>query len=672
MRRKVITGNSKRHRVSRFTTFACVTMVSSGLILGGCGGPAGSGGAAAGEDGAEKETFIYVEAQTPSVESIKLDGDFIGSVESEDAITVMVKIGGDVTGAFFEEGQRVNAGDLLFTIDDTSAQIGMAQAQASLESASASVASASASVNSANASAASAEANVVLQQLNLLYTQEQIKQSLGQVETNQMQLENAVASAKYALKAAQENEALAAEQFGLARDAYEDLEDNLDDLKDNADHMSKYAKQLERVKKRYDEIKSAQTVTDAVAMTGISVPGDRDSVQKVADYYIYSMTGSAAGSEYDLGVMISTAKSQEETMRSSRSSLDGNKDQMRLSQFQAAIGKETAKNNVYSAEDGLRLAQKMLEDYELYTKAVVIAGANYQLAGSNVGLISAQASQTQAQSGVTQAQAGVKQAQAGVKQAQAGVEAAQLQLDYTKVSSPVSGVVTQKNITVNNMAAQGSPAYVITPDDAVCITFYVSEKVMTELTEGQEVRVERNGTEYMGHISENAGVADAASGLFKVKAQLDGSVSGKLITGTSVKVTLATQKADQVMTIPVDSVYYENQKAYVYCMQGGKAVRTEIETGITNNERVEVKTGLTKESQVITTWASQLKDGSNVKEKSEKDSMEQGAGSTDNGKKQSESTQAKESEEAGITEISDTKRLDLEMQARIMQPEAAQ
>ena len=67
------------------------------------------------------------------------------------------------------------------------------------------------------------------------------------------------------------------------------------------------------------------------------------------------------------------------------------------------------------------------------------------------------------------------------------------------------------------------------------------------------------------------------------------------------------------MTIPVDSVYYEAQKAFVYCMEGNKAVKTEIETGITNNETVEVKSGLTKDSQIITTWASQLKDGAEVK-----------------------------------------------------------
>ncbi len=660
MEKRNVMKPKESRRVSRVMAFACAAVLSSGVVLGGCGGPGGPGASdkASGE-GAEKDTSILVETASPVTESIELDGDFIGSVESEDEITVMVKVGGDVTAAYFEEGDRVNAGDLLFTIDDTSAQISMAQAQAGLESANASVASAGASVASASASVATANANVSLNQLNLLYTQEQIKQSLGQIETNEMQLENAVASAKYALKAAEENEALAAEQFGLARDAYEDLEDSLDDLKDDANNMKKYVDQLQQVKNRYDDIKEMSD-TDAIAAVGnmgINTDG-ASSAEDAAGLYIEKMVG--AQTSYDLGVMINAAESQVSTLRSTRSSLDDNKDSVRLAQFQAAIGKETAKNNVYSAEDALRLAEKMLEDYELYTKAVVIAGANYQLAGSNVGLIQAEAGVTQAEAGVKQAQAGVKQAQAGVKQAKAGVDAAQLQLDYTKVAAPVSGVVTKKNITVNNMAAQGAPAYVITPDDAVGITFYVAETVMKELTIGQEVRVERNGQEYVAHISENAGVADTESGLFKIKAQLDGS-SDQLITGTSVKLTLATQKAENVMTIPVDSVYYESQKAYVYCMESGKAVKTMIETGIANSENVEVKSGLSPESKVITTWASQLKDGTPVRLKEEESGSRGTTGEADEAP-----------EAASVSELTDTQRLNTEIEARITQPGVAQ
>lgn len=574
MERRTNKWRKEERKMARFTAFVCVTVVTSGLLLSGCAGPGSK------DTVEEKDTSILVETALPKTESIELDGDFIGTVEAEDEVTVVAKIGGDVTAAYFEEGDRVNAGDLLFTIDDRSAQISMDQAQASLES--------------ANASVNSASAGVSVAELNLLYTQEQIKETLGKVDTNQMQLENAVASAKYALKAAEENESIAAEQFGIARDNYKDLEDSLDDLKDDANNMGKYARQLKTVKSNYDKIKNGTMNLPSdldSKYTGSGTPEDK------AAYYIKELAG--AESEYELGVMISSAESSESSMRSQRSSLDGNKDSARLAQIQAAIGKETAKNNVLSAEDAKRLAEKMLQDYELYTKAVIIAGANAQLAGSNSNLIAAQS--------------GMTQAQAGVKQAQAGVEAAQLQLEYTQVTAPVSGIIREKNVTVNNMAAQGSTAYVITADSGSNVTFYVSEAVMKELTVGQQAKVERNGETYQATISENAGVADAESGLFKIKAQLSESDAQKLIAGTTVKITLATRRADQVMTISVDSVYYEAQKAFVYCMEGNKAVKTEIETGITNNETVEVKSGLTKDSQIITTWASQLKDGAEVK-----------------------------------------------------------
>lgn len=574
MERRTNKWRKEERKMARFTAFACVTVMTSGLLLSGCAGPGSK------DTVEEKDTSILVETALPKTESIELDGDFIGTVEAEDEVTVVAKIGGDVTAAYFEEGDRVNAGDLLFTIDDRSAQISMEQAQASLES--------------ANASVNSASAGVSVAELNLLYTQEQIKETLGKVDTNQMQLENAVASAKYALKAAEENESIAAEQFGIARDNYKDLEDSLDDLKDDANNMGKYARQLKTVKSNYDKIKNGTMNLPSdldSKYTGSGTPEDK------AAYYIKELAG--AESEYELGVMISSAESSESSMRSQRSSLDGNKDSARLAQIQAAIGKETAKNNVLSAEDAKRLAEKMLQDYELYTKAVIIAGANAQLAGSNSNLIAAQS--------------GMTQAQAGVKQAQAGVEAAQLQLEYTQVTAPVSGIIREKNVTVNNMAMQGSTAYVITADSGSNVTFYVSEAVMKELTVGQQAKIERNGEIYQATISENAGVADAESGLFKIKAQLSESDAQKLIAGTTVKITLATRRADQVMTIPVDSVYYEAQKAFVYCMEGNKAVKTEIETGITNNETVEVKSGLTKDSQIITTWASQLKDGAEVK-----------------------------------------------------------
>ena len=186
-----------------------------------------------------------------------------------------------------------------------------------------------------------------------------------------------------------------------------------------------------------------------------------------------------------------------------------------------------------------------------------------------------------------------------------------LKLLFLLLSIPVSGIVTAKNITVNNMTAAGSPAYVITADDTQYVDFYVSEAVMDRLLVGQEISVLRNGNTYKAKITENAGVADATNGLFFVKAQiLPGSE--KLINGTKVKLTIATDSRSSVITVPVDSLYYLNEQAYLYVYSDGKAVRRNVTTGITDGNKIEITDGVSEQDRIITTWASQLRDGMEV------------------------------------------------------------
>lgn len=645
--------SNKKKGFSRAAAFTCATVMASGLVLGGCAGKGGAEGEAGAEQ--QKDNSILVETALPKVENIELDGSFMGMVEAENEVTVIAKVGGDVTAAYFEEGERVSAGDLLFTIDDRSAQISMAQAQASLESA-------SATVSSASAGAAAAE-------LSLLYTQEQIKENLGTAETSRMQLENAVAAAKYALKAAQESMEFAKENFGLTQENYEDLLDQIDDYDEEGDDASAAAKKyadekssLEQYLKNYQRIAGTDPADLQTVCTSYGITYSGTDPNEAVEIYLQQNTEASSESELvsmidAFGNLVSDYKGTRDTARAAKAQLKDNKPSAKLALFQTAISVEQAKDNVKAAEDAKRLAEKMLEDFNLYTMATIWVGSNADLAGTNSKLISAQA--------------GVIQAQAGVKSAQAGVEAAQLQLEYTQVTAPVSGVITKKNVTVNNMAPQGSEAYVIAADEGCNVVFYVAESVMRELSIGQDVTVERNGSTYHAVITENAGVADTDSGLFEIKAQLsDGADS--LITGTSVKLTLATQSADNVLTVPVDCVYYENQKAFVYCMEDGKAVKTQIETGITNNESVEVKSGLSADSQIIVTWASQLKDGSEVKTKDGA-----GAKSSETDLKQDDdsansSAEAVETASIDGAKLSDTARLNLSIENRIMQENDAQ
>ncbi len=549
---------------------------------------AGCNGKGSKESQDEQETKkISVSVENPVRSDIEITGDFIGTVSADSTVNIVSKLSGDVTNTYFEVGDHVNAGDLMFTIDDTSARISMKQAQAALDSSRASLGSAQAGLDAAKVSN--------------LYTTAQVTQQWGTAATNEMQLANAVNSAKYGLMNANENNDAASVQLDYIRDQISDIDDQIDDLENNKSNMEKYAKSLSQTKSIYTQISACAGLPLGEVTTALNQIYTAYDLAKLdlsitdpeaaAKRYLQLNTGASTVQELDS--MISGANSA----ASAIDSLESAKDQLLVSKAQAEVAKVAASTGVCQAQEAEALAQRMLDDYRNYTLATIITGGNAQLAGAN--------------SQVASAEAGVKQVQAGVTQAETGVEAAQLQLDYANVKAPVSGIVTSKYITVNNMAAAGSPAYTIMADDTQYVDFYVSEAVMERLMIGQEITVTRNGGTYKAQITENAGVADVTNGLFFVKAQLLPG-GDRLINGTKVKLTLATDSRSSVMTVPIDSVYYLNDAAYVYLYSNGKAAKADVVTGISDSDRIEITDGLSEQDRVITTWASQLRDGMEV------------------------------------------------------------
>ena len=137
------------------------------------------------------------------------------------------------------------------------------------------------------------------------------------------------------------------------------------------------------------------------------------------------------------------------------------------------------------------------------------------------------------------------------------------------------------------------------------VTFYVPADAVDQMAAGDKVTIENGRRTYEGTIAEVGTMVDPATGLFKVKASADED-DGALLTGLSVKVTADTAKARGSLLIPQSVVYYEDGAAYVYLLENGRAVKTFIETGISNEESVEVTSGLTAASRIISTWPPNL------------------------------------------------------------------
>ena len=98
-------------------------LMGGSLLLGGCG----SNGA---QDSVETSAVV-VDMKQAQTGKLTLQNSFVGTVSPQEMVYVIPFASGTVTDTYFEVGDQVNAGDVLFKIDDSAAKLQLEQAQLS-------------------------------------------------------------------------------------------------------------------------------------------------------------------------------------------------------------------------------------------------------------------------------------------------------------------------------------------------------------------------------------------------------------------------------------------------------------------------------------------------------------------------------------------------------------
>lgn len=206
------------------------------------------------------------------------------------------------------------------------------------------------------------------------------------------------------------------------------------------------------------------------------------------------------------------------------------------------------------------------------------------------------------------------QAQSSAKLAKLQYDSAKLaydnQIEFSSITAPISGLVESFNVEVHQNVSQQNTLCVISGEGSKAISFDVTDRVIKGLQVGDTITVEKSGSQYDGVITELSSMVDPATGLFRVKATL--SQAEGLATGAQAKLYVISERADQVMLVPTDAVYYEGGKAMVYTLQDGLVHECPVEVGIYDSEKSQITSGLTMEDDVIVTWSSELFEGSQV------------------------------------------------------------
>lgn len=112
--------------MGRKSSVMMALVLSAGMLLTGCGGS---------ETVQETEAAVLVDAQTVGRDNLVLSNQFVGNVTPQEQVYVIPFASGTVTEVNYNVGDYVNAGDVLFKIDDEGAQLQLTQAQLSATSA---------------------------------------------------------------------------------------------------------------------------------------------------------------------------------------------------------------------------------------------------------------------------------------------------------------------------------------------------------------------------------------------------------------------------------------------------------------------------------------------------------------------------------------------------------
>ncbi|HRH21226.1 MAG TPA: efflux RND transporter periplasmic adaptor subunit, partial [Brevundimonas sp.] len=251
--------------------------------------------------------------------------------------------------------------------------------------------------------------------------------------------------------------------------------------------------------------------------------------------------------------------------------------------------------------------------------AVAAAQAQVAQAQAQVNLAQGEAERAEtlfgegflSQSAVDQRQANLETAQAAVVAANAALRQARLDVEFTRVTAPISGRVSDRRADAGNLVAGGSSAAdvltTIVSTSPIHFTFDASESILLRYQRSARngraplrVRLQDEaGFEHTGYLDFTDNAVDGASGVVRLRGVIQ-NPSGFLRPGMYGQAQLAGTAPYQAMLVPDTAVVTDQARRIVYVVNAeGQTEARPVELGpLVDGLRV-VRSGLQAEDRVI-------------------------------------------------------------------------
>ncbi len=211
-------------------------------------------------------------------------------------------------------------------------------------------------------------------------------------------------------------------------------------------------------------------------------------------------------------------------------------------------------------------------------------------------------------------------AQANVASAQAALQTARLNLEWTKVTSPIDGRVSKAIITRGNLVTQASLLTTVVSDTPIYAAFNADEQTFLKYAAAERGKqspvymglMTEDGYPHVGKLAFIDNAMDAKSGTINGRA-IFANADGRFTPGLFARIRMVSAEAQTVALAPDRAVATDLGKRYVVVVsKDNKAEYRPVEIGpLAGNLRI-IRQGLKPGDRVIVGGLQKVKPGDTV------------------------------------------------------------
>jgi len=202
-----------------------------------------------------------------------------------------------------------------------------------------------------------------------------------------------------------------------------------------------------------------------------------------------------------------------------------------------------------------------------------------------------------------------------MQEAELNWKQAQQNLSYTRVTSPIDGVVAERWVHTGNRVQNGTKLFQIVGTSEKIARVFIPEKEISMVKTGQKTIIIAeflSNREFQGTIKRISPVVDPNSGTFKVTVGIS-DPNDVLRPGMFVSIRIITSVHENVIAVPKNAIVYDGGLPFVYVVKNSIAHKILLQEGVSDEQYVEALDDLSEGDEIIIVGQSGLKDRTRVK-----------------------------------------------------------